>query len=112
MALQINTPDGVYDFEQSVGFDGVYFRLRLYWNDRAGLWFFDLYSQSGEEISLGRPVLVGQALFSGVRGQVGAPAGELVALDSASNDEDPGQDDWGRVSLIYVTAAEVEAALQ
>ncbi|MEL7368286.1 MAG: hypothetical protein AAFN74_05195 [Myxococcota bacterium] len=111
MPVQINIANEVYDSTQVIALDGVYFELRLYWNARAGQWVLDLFKRDQTPILIGRPVLIAVPLLSDVRGRSGAPAGEILALDSTGADLDPGQDDWGRVQLVYLSAAEVETAL-
>jgi hypothetical protein len=94
---------------QRVKLGAEYFTLTLRWNERMGAWLLDVADSAEIAIVHGIVVRVGLNLLGRYPGR-GLPEGALVAADTSGADADPGRDDLGgRVLLLYLTAAEVEA---
>jgi hypothetical protein len=96
----------------STELDGVTFRFEFRWNDRASAWFMSLRDVNGNDLVVGRRVVVGFPLltrFSDPR----LPKGDLNAVDTTGTGTEPGINDLGgRVKLIYMTADEIPAELR
>jgi len=107
--------------EFSVQLDGVEFVLRIQWQDRDESWYIDLLTAALVPLWMGARIAVGVPLLYQFV-SASRPAGELMAIDTAGNDEDPGIDDLGvdeskpaaqryrRVQLIYISASDVAEA--
>jgi hypothetical protein len=90
--------------------DGVRFRLRCRWIEKASLWLLDLLDRQGEPLLVGMVIRVGQMLTFPHIGETlpGRGYGVIIARDTSSQGQDPGDEDLGRrVKLTYVPAVEV-----
>lgn len=95
-------------YSQRVRLDGVYFTLRLRWNERAAVWILDLLDAVGEPIVLG--VAVRTQVPLNEPGAARHPAGMLWAQDTSGSGADAGFAELGgRVALCYLEAAELAA---
>lgn len=110
MAVEILQLDSEHEYyESEFLLDNESFRMIARYNRRVDSWFLSLYDAEGEPIAVGRRLTVGNLLFPWLVGR-NRPAGQLLALDTKDNDEDPGQFDLGnRVIVAYLDAAEIEA---
>lgn len=95
--------------------DGVFYTLRGYWNaedepTNGGFWSLSIVDLEGNERLSGRAIRTGVNVIEDL-GDPELPPGAIVAVDTSGKHLDPGRDDLGsRVQLVYLTAAEVEAA--
>lgn len=89
-----------YDFE--VDLEGRAYTVEVRWNARAGGWFLSLFDSAGAPLVMGRRVVLSANLLGqGVNAAL--PPGMLLAVDTTTQDTDPGRDDLGsRVLLAYV----------
>lgn len=110
MAIQLPTLAGREWYEFRITLDGVKYTVELRWNARSNRWTFSLRTRDGEPLLVGRRVVVGMPLL--MRGtDPRMPPGDIIAVDQAGLDADPGRDDLGsRVLLMYVTANELAEA--
>ena len=100
---------GVPAQEFRISLDGQLFRLAVTWNERDAAWYLDLTDADGTLLLAGRKLVLGQALLARFR-DARLPPGELLVLDTANSDLDPGPQDLGaRVPLFYVEAASLPA---
>ncbi len=107
LILQLDSAHQYYESEFLL--DGEPFRLLTRYNKRVESWFVSLYDSAGEPICTGRRLTVGNFLFPWLVGR-NRPSGQLLALDTSSQDSDPGELDLGkRVSLMYIDAEEIES---
>jgi hypothetical protein len=89
------------DYQFSITLGVNVFQLRIYWNTRVGAWYHDLLDSGGAPIRTGIKIVVGIPLWRKIA-TTGRPVGELMAIDSAGTDIDPGLTDLGnRVQLVY-----------
>jgi hypothetical protein len=102
LILPARSDAAFYDFE--VDLDERAFTIEIRWNARAGGWFLSLYDSAGVPLSMGRRIVLGANLLGhGV--DPALPPGTLLAVDTTTQDSDPGRDDLGsRVLLAYVEA--------
>ncbi len=110
MSIEILQLDSTHqNCETTFDLDGVLFRLRTRYNARIDSWIASLYDAEGNPISVGRRLTVGNMLFPWLATQ-NSPAGQLIAIDSQDEDQDPGEKDLGtRVSIFYFDAEEIAA---
>lgn len=66
-----------------VTLDGVTFRLRFDYNQKADRWYFSIFDAGGVALRRGLKVLPYLDLLRLCRHVVGLPAAEIVALDAA-----------------------------
>lgn len=100
----------------STTLDGANYFLRLLWNERDEAFYIDLYDSTQSAIWLGQRVVVGWRLWAQCV-DPRKPPGELMAIDTTNQDEDPTltvaddgsitSDLGDRVKLIYFTGEEL-----
>ena len=101
--------DGTPFYSFEVPLDGVRFGLVFRWNARFEYWTFDIKDASGNVLLAGRKVVVDVPLLGRFKNE-GLPAGDLLAVDTTGERQDPGLADFGtRVRMIYLTAEDVAA---
>lgn len=94
-------------FSLRVDLDDVEYELRFVYMQRADLWRMDLYTADGDAIVLGRNVVLGTLFLAGNRHE-NRPPGDLIFIDSSQKSLEPGLTSLGeRVSLFYVSQAEI-----
>lgn len=109
-ALLIPVDANAPHYEIEVELDGAAFRLAFRWNDRAEAWLLDVSDVDGVALLTSRRVVVDLPLLARFR-DPRLPAGELIAVDTASTGADPSFEDLGeRVVLLYFPAADLPAA--
>ena len=107
MAIEIPIPEGNPAFAETVELDGEFFRFVFRFNVRAGGWFFDLRTTGDDPILSSIAVTVGIPLFDQYRSRADVPAGDLFAVDTTEEGNNPGETELGdRVRLVYLTAEE------
>lgn len=88
-------------FTEQVTLDGVVYELQFHFNQREGFWYFNILDTNGVRIKSGIKVVVNFPLILRVT-NLARPPGEILALDTAVEASDPGQDELGsRVALAY-----------
>ncbi len=101
----IQTRTDLDDYDQVVELDGVSFILRFTWNYRLSAWFLSVLAADETPIASGIRIVVDELLLDSVPG-TSKPAGNLIAVDTTSNQTDPGLTDLGdNVLLFYEEAA-------
>lgn len=89
-----------------VTLDDVQVGILLYWLRRSAGWYLDLQTPDGDDLATGIRITPGAVLAVPAAGE-GIPPGQFVALGPDAY----GYDDLGgAVRVLYLTAAEVEAA--
>ena len=107
--LILPTRTNIPHYEFEIELDGVSVRLEFRWNDREAAWFFDVLELDASPILQGRKVVLGLPLL-GRFADARLPTGDLIAIDTAGTNVEPGIDELGtRVRLCYATAAELAA---
>lgn len=115
MTIRIPTRSDLDFYEMQLTLDGSPFDLVFRWNARDEVWYLSIYDPAVAETVDGSrtpiigsiPVFVGGPLLSLCRRR-DRPLGELIAIDTQGNDEDPGRRDLGdRVVLLYYSQAEL-----
>jgi hypothetical protein len=110
MILEIPTRTDLPHYSIEVELDQQSFTLEFRWNDRAEGWFMDVSDVNGVRLLNGRRVCVDLPLLARFRDPA-LPAGELLAVDTAGTNEDPGIADLGaRVKLLYYELADIPTA--
>lgn len=104
--IEIPTRNDLPSYQQQVTLDGVPYVISLYFNARinngVGKWFISIADQNSNLLCAPVPVVASWPLFDRFIDQITLP-GTLFALDTAGNNEDPGQFDLGsRVRLYYI----------
>ena len=74
--------DGNFSFQ--VELDGVVFLMVFLFNQRAGVWYFDLLTEAGVPIRRSIKLTTGWQWLRQVQ-RIGRPAGELLALDTTQS---------------------------
>jgi hypothetical protein len=101
---------GLLHYTVRVEFDTKEFLFEFRWNARASAWSMTITDAAGNVLLAGRRVVLGFPLLSRFR-DLRLPAGELLAVDTAGTEEEANMDDLGtRISLVYMSAAELLAA--
>ena len=59
MSVKITQRSDLRKHRQRVTLDGTEYRIVFTWRQRQRAWYFDIYSQSGDPISLGRRISAG-----------------------------------------------------
>lgn len=107
MSLVLPTRTDLARYSFDIDLDAAKFTFDFEWNDRDAGWYFSMADADGVALLSGRRVVLGYPLIRIYKG-AGFPPGELVAIDTSSQNQEPGFGDLGeRVKLIYVTAAEL-----
>lgn len=68
-------------FSLFVDLEEVTYQMKFRWNDRVGLWFFDLFDNEDNAVLLGKPYQTGVDFLKQEVG-VTSPKGTLIALNS------------------------------
>lgn len=90
--------------------EGVTYRWRVRWNERAAVWFSYLYDAEADLIATGAVVLDQYLYLRSVDAR--KPPGVLVAQDTTETLVEAGEGELGaRVRVLYFTAAEVLSGL-
>lgn len=102
-------------FSYLIALDGTEYVLRFRWLERAKAWYLDVLEADGEtELAVGIRVVVTWNLFFR-HATADLPPGALLPVDISGEDVDPlsqaelGDERGGRVRLVYLAEAEVEA---
>ncbi len=113
MAGVVPITRGVENQEFQVQLDGVEYIIRLLWQDRDESWYFELSDALGTPIWMGQRIATGVPLLFQCVNPL-RPPGELITIDTADEDKDPGLDDFGddgeegntpaRIQMIYLEA--------
>jgi hypothetical protein len=107
MALVLPTRTDLARYTFDIDLDDVKFAFSFEWNDRDSGWYMSIATPEGVPLLSGRRVVLGYPLISIYRTD-GMPAGNIVAIDTSSANEEPGFGDLGdRVKLLYMTRAEL-----
>lgn len=89
--------------------EGVSYTFAFRWNDRDGGWYMEISDATGDPIVSGIKVVIGILLLGRATSKL-LPPGDLLAIDTAATNTDPGFEDIGRrVQITYFTAAELGA---
>lgn len=106
-------PVGVTDFahfDQRVELDGVVYIILFHWNERQGLWTFDIGLPGADAAAAGITIVANRLLLHRVHYLEGVPTGELMASDPTFLLDGPGFD-WSGFTLCYFTADEVASGV-
>lgn len=94
-----------YRFGTDLG--GEQFLIDVRWNDRAGAWYLDLYTEDEEPIYSGIKVVLG-AILGGRCSSDRFPDGAFVAADLSGAGRDAQYDDLGvRVDVLFYSSSEL-----
>lgn len=103
--LPTRTDIGRYNFELEL--DGQTYTFDFEWNDRDQGWYMTITDINENVLLAGRRIVLNWPLISRYR-DAGLPAGTLEAIDTGSNDVEPGFADLGdRVKLLYTPLADL-----
>lgn len=109
MSLYLPTRTDLARYSFDVDLDNLKFTFAFEWNDRDSGWYFSITDANANALLSGRRVVIGVPLI-GIYRDTRLPPGELVAIDTSSQDQEAGLTDLGeRVKMIYVTQAELSA---
>ena len=98
------TPD-VPHFDFQVVLEGATFTLELRWNERSSTWSLSVFDAAGEQLTAGRPVVLGAELL-GRSADARLPRGALFAIDTSGKNLEAGRYDLGsRVQLVYIESS-------
>ena len=110
MAVAIPFEPSVPNYSFTCAVNGTPYQFRVRWNATAGAWYFDLREEDGTPIALGIKIVLGAYLGRHSSHHLFSE-GVFVAVDRSGRKADAGIDDLGaRVTVLYVTNAEVRAA--
>ncbi len=112
MAFEIPfVTDGAREEDLRVALDGTAYRLAFAWNTTEEYWALDLRRDDGTYLFRGLRLTLGVNILRQFVA-AGFPPGSLVAVDTSGQGVEAGRDDLysGRVTLVYLTAAEVAGA--
>lgn len=85
------------------------FRIDMAWNGRDETWWMNLYTEQGDAIVVGTPLVPDWDLLGRYRDSR-LPAGHFFAVDTSGAGLPPGRNDLGdRVQLVFFTDEEVAA---
>lgn len=95
-------------YEYTIELEQVQYTLGFNWNARIAKWFMDIMDKDGNPLVMGIKMLSGFPLkYKFVDAAV--PPGEFFLLDTANQNQDPKQDDFGsRVVLLYRESTTVD----
>ena len=103
IVLPTLTTAAFYEFE--IDLEQRTFKFRFHWNERDAAWYFEILDANGVSLLAGRRVVVDFPLIGRFH-DPRLPPGEITALDTSNQGQDPGLADLGeRVLLIYSEAA-------
>lgn len=90
-----------------VELDGALFSLTFHWNEREEYWYLSIADAEGVDVATGIKIVINTPLLRRLVSE-NRPAGELMALDSATTTGgDPGLNELGgRVVLAYEEASD------
>lgn len=109
----VTTYDDAF-YTQIVQLDGVPFLMTFRWNQRLGVWYFDLATAEGDPIYSGIKLVTGWNLLRNVVDDR-RPAGWLAVVTQTADDSPPGLEDLtpgGRCALLYRPLADLMASGQ
>lgn len=106
MALVLPNVPGEPFYDFSIDLEGSTFLFTFRWNDRAGAWFMTVGNEAGDIFLADRKVVLRfPLLLRSVDARL--PKGELLAVDTAGSDVEPGLADLGdRVILTYTPSTD------
>lgn len=100
--VEIPLRNDIAAYTFSVDLDNRTFTFDMKFNDRTGLWSFDILNDAGETLVGGVPLFVKQLLLSRYKHDTRLPQGNLFAQNLVNEDEPPGRDNIGTdVVLLY-----------
>lgn len=106
----VDTSQQLFDYRQRVAFDGTTFELRFRWNTRMQAWFMDVLDEDRNTVVYARRCIIEWTMLRQSRHVDGAPAGELINIDTTQRDVPPTLEDFGtRVLMMYLDAEEIAA---
>jgi len=89
----------------TIDLDNRTFKFEFRFNDRSGIWHFDIFNDADEIILAGIPLFVKQLLIDIYKHDVRLPQGNLFAQNLVSEDDPPNRDNLGTdVVLLYEDA--------
>jgi hypothetical protein len=99
------------DFLEEVTIENVPYVLRFIFNSRGNFWTMDFLDRDQNDIINGVRLVLGEE-FLRQHPDIGLPPGMMFVIDETGDTTPIEQNDFfsGRVNLMYVTEAEVEAA--
>lgn len=98
-----------YEYTQDVTLDATAYKFRIKWNYRGQYYTLDVLTKEGATIVSGIKLALFAQCFLRYPGY-GLPPGELIVLDTSGNTADIQFEDFdGRISLVYIEEAEVNA---
>lgn len=98
-------------FTQQVTLDGSIYQVSLIWNGRDDAWFISFAEQDGTPILDALKIVPGYELIRRFKDSR-LPPGALLTADMTDTGDYPTRDNLGvDVKLVYMTEAEVNAAL-
>jgi hypothetical protein len=103
LKLQTET-NGTAHYSFRTTLDGVDYQLELDWSSREERWYLSVLSAEGQLLSGRTKVLSNWPMLRYYHHRVGVPAGELIAVNTGSNDAPPGLYELGigaRCELTY-----------
>lgn len=90
----------------SVDLDNRPFKFRMKFNDRTGLWSFDIFNDADVILLGGIPLFVKQLLIDKYQHNLRLPQGNLFAQNLVNPDDPPNRDNIGiDVILLYEDAS-------
>jgi hypothetical protein len=109
--LQTDTGDTPSPQIVRVALDGTVYLVGVRWNDRGACWSLDLSSEDGSPLAQGLAVRnAGMPINSQLRTRAGFPPGLLLAVPASEPNVDAAMSELGgRVRIVYVEAADVDA---
>lgn len=96
---------------QRVNLDGLDFIIELQWNGRMGRWFLHLFDAAASPIALGL-MLAANSRIGHRSTDSRMPPGLLFLEDPADTGRDPGIENLGDYSLVYVEAANLSTVAE
>lgn len=97
--------DGTERFSFSTSLNQVVFRFEFAWNSIGNFWSMILSDSSGDVLAV-RKVVIGMPLLFRYASDDRFPTGDIVVLDTSSQDLDPGLLDLNSRVLVMFTSVE------
>ena len=99
--------DARYDrYSLQVDLEGIIVGLRVYWLPRCAAWYLDVLSAAGVDVAVGARLTPGAPLALPAAWEGGPPGRFICSGPDVYTKQDLGV----QVQVLYVTAAEIEAA--
>jgi hypothetical protein len=107
MPFEIPIEPDLTNFDFLIELDGTLYNMSLYWNDREGHWYMDIYNEDLEPLLLGAKLVQSYDMLKDYN-DVRLPPGLLLYFKATETAEEAPDNLGVDYTLVYFTEAEAE----